>query len=118
MAKMMGNDDNTVRDLLMKAMGFKSMPRKTYKMKRNPAYNVQPQRPVRKAGAKAVPMPSKRKPSPSAGAGPRPAFTRDLPNYVRPMPRKTSGASYKGKPAVKKGPVKKSAAKRMPKKSK
>lgn len=112
MAKMMGNDDNTVRDLLMKAMGFKPMARKTYKKKRKPAYNVQPQRPVRKAG------PDKRAPRTSAGsgAGPRPAFTRDLPNYVRPMPRKTSGASYKGKPAVKKGPVKKSAAKRMPRK--
>ena len=61
MAKMMGNDDNMVRDLLMKAMGFKSMPRKTYKMKRKPAYNVQQQRPVRKAGAKAVPMPAKGK---------------------------------------------------------
>jgi len=80
MAKTMGNDDNTVRDLLMKAMGFKSMPRKTYKMKRKPAYNVQPYRPVRKAGAKAVPMPSK------------------------------------GKTMVKKAAVKKSAAKRMPKK--
>lgn len=62
MAKMMGNDDNSVRDLLMRLMGAPTkMPRKPYKIKRKPAYNVQQQRPVRKVGAKAVPMPAKGK---------------------------------------------------------